>query len=310
MEAALRRTTRLRRLIGHEDILVLPGVHDALGARMAEQAGFQAVVSGGYSATATLLGQPDSSQLSYTEMVGYYERLCEATTLPVFADADTGYGGTTNVARTVRGYERAGVAGLLLEDQVFPKSCGHFAGKAVIPVREYIAKLKAALDARTDPDLVIAARTDAVAVNGMDDAIERLQLAHEAGADLLFMDALETTEEMQRFIRETPGPCLASVIEGGRTPALTAAQCAELGFAAVLYAIAATYAVARALKDVYAALARDGGTASVADRLVTFSEFNEIVGLSKLRARERELDEFAARLVEARGARLRVIAGG
>ncbi|HKB53879.1 MAG TPA: isocitrate lyase/PEP mutase family protein [Ramlibacter sp.] len=295
----------MRRLIAQEDILVLPGVHDALGARLAERAGFQAIVSGGYSASATLLGQADSSQLSYTEMRDYYARLCEATTLPVLADADTGYGGTTNVARTVRGYERAGVAALLLEDQVFPKSCGHFSGKSVIAVGEYIAKIKAALDARTDPDLIIVARTDAVAVAGLDAAIERMQLAHEAGADLLFMDALETTDQMRRFTRETPGPCLASVIEGGRTPALSAAQCAQLGFAAVLYAISATYACARALKDLYAALARDGGTAAVADRLVSFSEFNEIVGLSALREREVELDAFAVRLVAAGAARSR-----
>lgn len=293
----MRRTTRLRRLIAQNDILVLPGVHDALGARIAEQAGFKAVVSGGYSATATLLGQADSSQLSYTEMVDYYARLCEATTLPVLSDADTGYGGTTNVARTVHGYERAGVAALLLEDQVFPKRCGHFAGKSVIPLREYIAKLKAALDARTDPDLVIVARTDALAVNGLDDAIERMQYAREAGADLLFIDALETTEQMRRFRTETPGPCLASVIEGGRTPQLSAAQFAELDFAAVLFALTATYAFARSLQEVYAALARDGTTDALADRFVSFSEFNDIVGLSQLRARETDLDEFAGRLV-------------
>ena len=293
----MKRTTRLRQLIAQQEILVLPGVHDALGARIAEQAGFRAVVSGGYSATATLLGQPDSSQLSYAEMRDYYARLCEATSLPVFSDADTGYGGTTNVARTVRGYERAGVAALLLEDQVFPKRCGHFPGKAVIPVRDYIAKLKAALDARTDPDLIIAARTDALAVQGIDEAIERMQLAREAGADLLFIDALETAGQMRRFCTESGGPCLASVIEGGRTPALPAAQLSELGFAAVLFALSATYAFARALREVYSALSRDGSTAAIADRMVSFSEFNEIVGLSAVRARESELAGFAERLV-------------
>jgi len=299
--AHLRRTTRFRSLIAAPEIVVLPGVHDALGARLAAQAGFEALVSGGYSATATLLGQPDTSQLSYTEMVDYYARLCDATALPVFADADTGYGGTTNVARTVHGYERAGVAGLLLEDQVFPKRCGHLPGKAVVPVAEFVAKLKAALDARTDPDLVIAARTDALAVHGIDAAIERMQIAREVGADLLFIDALETREQKRRFCREAGGPCLASVIEGGRTPLVSAADAREMGFAAVLYALCATYAIAKALREVYAALARDGTTASVIERMVTFAEFNEILGLSGLRAREAELDAYARGLIAERG---------
>jgi len=299
----MRRTTRLRNLIAAPEIAVLPGVHDALGARLAEQAGFAALVSGGYSATATLLGRPDTSQLSYTEMVDYYARLCDATSLPVLADADTGYGGTTNVARTVRGYERAGVAALLLEDQVFPKRCGHLAGKAVVPVDEFVAKLKAALDARTDPDLVIAARTDALAVHGIDAAIERMQIAREVGADLLFIDALETREQKLRFCRESGGPCLASVIEGGRTPLISAADAREMGFAALLFALSATYAMAKALREVYAALARDGTTASMVGRMVTFAEFNEILGLPELRAREAELEAYGHRTVAERGRR-------
>ncbi|MGE5104254.1 MAG: isocitrate lyase/PEP mutase family protein, partial [Betaproteobacteria bacterium] len=177
----MRRTTRLRELIAAPDILVMPGVHDALGARLAEAAGFTAVTAGGYGATAALLGRPDSSQLSLTELSEMYSRLCDATSLPLLADADTGFGNVTNVARTVALYEKAGVAGLFIEDQVFPKRCGHMAGKAVVPRAEWFAKIKAALDARRDPDLVVMARTDALAVNGLDDAIERAQLAREAG---------------------------------------------------------------------------------------------------------------------------------
>ena len=218
----MRRTTRLKQLIDAPDILVMPGVHDALGARLAEAAGFTAVTAGGYGATATLLGQPDSSQLSLTELSEMYSRLCDATTLPLLADADTGFGNVTNVARTVRLYEKAGVAGLFIEDQVFPKRCGHMAGKAVVPRAEWLAKIESALDARTDPDLVIMARTDALAVNGLDDAIERAQLAREAGANLLFVEAPTNVEQMRRICAEIPGPCLANNIESGLSPLLPA----------------------------------------------------------------------------------------
>lgn len=289
----MRRTTRLRQLLAAPEILIMPGVHDALGARLAEQAGFSALVSGGYAASATLLGQPDISQLSYTEMVDYYARLCDATDLPLLADADTGFGGPSNVERTVKGYERAGVAALLLEDQVFPKRCGHDVGKQVIPRADYIAKLKAALDARRDPDLVIVARTDATAVYGVDEAIERLSLAREMGADLLFADALETPEQMRRLCRETGGPCIANIIEGGRTPEMSAAELAQIGFVAVMFALGITYAVAKAMRDHLAALKRVGSNAANRDNMLTFAEFNGIVGLPGRRDREAALAQFA-----------------
>ena len=203
----MRRTTRLKQLIDAPDILVMPGVHDALGARLAEAAGFAAVTAGGYGATATLLGQPDSSQLSLTELSEMYSRLCDATTLPLLADADTGFGNVTNVARTVRLYGKAGVAGLFIEDQVFPKRCGHMAGKTVVPRAEWLAKIESALDARSDPDLVIMARTDALAVNGLDDAIERAQLAREAGANLLFVEAPTNVEQMRRICASLSAVC-------------------------------------------------------------------------------------------------------
>src|SRR5262245_35953362 len=168
--AEMKCTTRFRLLIEAPEIVVLPGVHDALTLRIAEQAGFQAVTCGGYSATASLLGAPDVQQLTMTEMADMYARLCDATELPLFADGDTGYGNTSNVARTVRAYERAGVAGLFIEDQESPKRCGHMEGKRVIPAADMVAKLKAALDARVDADLIICARTDSRAVHGLDDA--------------------------------------------------------------------------------------------------------------------------------------------
>jgi methylisocitrate lyase len=293
----MRRTTRLKQLIDDPAILVMPGVHDALGARLAEAAGFAAVTAGGYGATATLLGRPDSSQLSLTELSEMYSRLCDATSLPILADADTGFGNVTNVARTVSLYEKAGVAGLFIEDQVFPKRCGHMAGKDVVPRTDWLAKIKAALDARRDPDLVIMARTDALAVNGLDDAIERAQLAREAGADLLFVEAPTDVDEMRRICAEIPGPCLANNIESGRSPLLSAQALEAIGYAVVVFPVAATYAVAYALRELFATIRRTGSTEECLAKLVRFDEFNALVGLGTQREREAAWQRYAEALV-------------
>jgi methylisocitrate lyase len=298
----MKRTTRFRLLIEAPEIVVLPGVHDALTVRLAEQAGFQAVTCGGYSATASLLGAPDVQQLTMTEMADMYARLCDATELPLFADGDTGYGNTTNVARTVRAYERAGVAGLFIEDQESPKRCGHMEGKRVVPAADMAAKLKAALDARVDADLVICARTDARAVHGLDDAIERCQLYREAGADLLFVDAPVSVEELRRVCSEIDGPCFANLVEGGKTPILSARQLEAMGFAAVTWPVSASYAIARAVADVYAALLRDGTTNAVRDRMLDFAAFNSLIGLEQVREAEAACDDFARDLLERHGA--------
>ena len=299
----MRHTTRLKTLIAAPDILVMPGVHDALGAKLAQAAGFEAITQGGYSATATLLGAPDSSQLSLTEMAAMYARLAEATTLPILADADTGFGNVTNVARAVRLYEKAGVAGLFIEDQVFPKRCGHMAGKAVVPTAEWIAKIRSALDARVDPDFVVMARTDALAVRGLDEAIARARIARDAGADILFVEAPTDIAQMRRICREIPGPCLANNVETGRSPVLPAAELQAIGYAAVVFPVAATYAVARALRDLYATLRRTGTTAQASATLASFDEFNELVGLSAQRRREASLQDQAERLVAGRATR-------
>jgi 2-methylisocitrate lyase-like PEP mutase family enzyme len=294
----MKRTTRFRLLIEAPEIVVLPGAHDALTLRLAEQAGFQAVTCGGYSATASLLGAPDVQQLTMTEMAEMYARLCDATELPLFADGDTGYGNTTNVARTVRAYERAGVAGLFIEDQESPKRCGHMDGKRVIPAAEMVAKLKAALDVRVDADLVLCARTDARAVHGLDDAIERCQLYREAGADLLFVDAPVSVEELRRVCSEIDGPCFANLVEGGKTPILSARQLEAMGFAAVTWPVSASYAIAHAVAAVYAALLRDGTTNAVRDRMVDFAAFNSLIGLEQVREAETACDDFARDLLE------------
>ena len=294
----MNRTSRFRQMIEAPEILVLPGVHDALSLRIAEQAGFLAVTCGGYSATAGLLGQPDVAQLTMTEMAEMYARLCDSTDLPLFADADTGYGNTTNVARTMRAYERAGVAGLFIEDQVSPKRCGHMEGKRVVPAAEMVAKLKAALDARVDADLIVCARTDARAVHGLSEAIDRAQLYREAGADLLFVEAPVTVEEMRRVCSEIPAPCLANNIEGGRTPILSARQLEEMGFATVTWPVSACYTIARSLRETYSALLRDGHTNNVRDRMVDFEEFNNLIGLPQVREAEAAYDEYAREMVE------------
>jgi 2-methylisocitrate lyase-like PEP mutase family enzyme len=282
----MERTTRFRLLIEAPEILLLPGAHDALSLRLAEQAGFAAVTCGGYSATASLLGAPDVAQLTMTEMADLYARLCDATDLPLFADADTGYGGPANVARTVRAYERAGVGGLFIEDQASPKRCGHMDGKRVVPAIEMVAKLKAALDARVDADLVICARTDARAVQGLDEAIERAQLYREAGADLLFVEAPLSVEELERIAASLPGPLVANMIERGVTPHLTRTRLEQLGFSLIVCPLAALFAAAHAVSEILGELRERETTEGALDSLLAFEELNELVGLESRYADE------------------------
>jgi len=294
----MNRTSVFRRLLQEPEILMLPGAHDALTARIIAQCGFKAYTAGGYSATAGMLGAPDISQLSMTEMVDFYTRLCDASPLPILADADTGYGGTTNVARTVRAYERAGVAALFVEDQVFPKRCGHMDGKRVVPRNEWLEKIKAALDSRVDPDLVIMARTDALAVKSIDEAIIRAHLAWEVGADLLFVEAPTDIEQMKRICSELDGPTLANNVEAGKTPFLTASELQAIGYAAVAYPVAATYTITKAVRELMVTLASEGSTLGMFDRMVSFEEFNNTVGLADIRAREIAYADFVKSFME------------
>jgi len=292
----MRQTTRFKQLIQSPEILLLPGIHDTLSARIGAAAGFKAMTGGGYSSSATLLGQPDTSQLSVTEMADHYARICDVIDVPFFGDGDTGFGNVTNTARTVRMYERAGLAGMFIEDQVFPKRCGHMSGKDVIPAQEMVGKLKAALDARQDPDFVIMARTDANAVNGLDDAIERMALYHEVGADLLFVEAPRDVAEMRRICSELDGPNLANMIEGGSTPVLSLAELDEIGFAAVTYPVAATFVVAKAMQDFMGYLAANGTTVGFDPDMLQFDAFNDIIDLQGLREREESYLTYAADL--------------
>ncbi len=282
----MKKTTLFRKLVMDDEILVLPGSYDALSAAIIAQTGFKATVVGGYASSASLLAKPDTGLLTLTEMVDRARYIVEAVSIPVFADGDTGHGNVTNVARTVKEFERAGVAGLFIEDQVSPKRCGHMGGKQVIPMEEMTAKIKAATDARTDPDLVIMARTDALAVEGMGPALERAHHYHEAGADLLFVEAPASEEEMARINRELKAPTFASMIEGGRTPPMTPSRLQALGFSVVAYGLSALYAASWAMRAVMEDLYRTGSTAGFMNRMITFDQFNELVGLDRIRTAE------------------------
>jgi carboxyvinyl-carboxyphosphonate phosphorylmutase len=231
----MKTTTRLRQMLGEPGIIVAPGAYDGFSARLVEAAGFRAVYMTGAGTAASHLGQPDLGLATLTEMATHAAHLASCISLPLIADADTGYGNALNVVRTVREYERAGVAGLHLEDQVAPKKCGHIAGKQVIPAREFADKIRAAAEYRTDPDFVVIARTDARAVTGLDDAIERGNLYADAGADLIFVEAPVSEEEMQRIAREVKAPLLANMVAGGRTPGLTVPALERLGFKLVIF---------------------------------------------------------------------------
>jgi 2,3-dimethylmalate lyase len=284
----MKKTTLFRKLMLDKEIFVIPGCHDALSAKIVELVGFKAVTMGGYAASAASLAKPDVSLLTLTEYVNIARNIVQAVDLPFFVDGDTGHGNVTNVSRTVRVFENAGVAALFIEDQVFPKRCGHMEGKQIIPTAEMVAKVKAAVDARVDEDLVIMARTDAIAVYGIDDAIERANLYHEAGADLIFVEAPRSVEEMKRINKNVDAPTLAIQLEGGKTPLLTTKDLQEIGFNVVVYPNATVYATAWALKGLWETLKKEGTTRSFTDRMICFDDFNTLVGLDKIR----ELESF------------------
>ena len=296
----MRTTTRFRNLLMADEILLMPGIHDALSARIAEISGFDAVTMGGFAATGALLAEPDSSQLGLTELADHYARICDAVSIPVFADADTGFGNPTNVCRAVRVLEKAGVAGLFIEDQVFPKRCGHTPGKDVIPVDGMVAKLKAALDARRDADLVIMARTDALAVDGIDAAIERASIYRDVGVDLLFVEAPGTVADMRRIVTEVGGLHLANMIDFGQSPDLSGPELEEIGFTTAVWPVSSIFAQAFAMRELMSALKRDGTTRAARDRMLRFDEFTDLVGLSSMRAREDEELIFANKMLSER----------
>jgi len=269
----------LRARLQRGDILVAPGAFDALTARLLEQAGFEAVYRGGYAASAAAFALPDLGITTLTDMTDHLRRMTSAISVPVIADADTGYGEVPQVIHTVRELEAAGAAAIQFEDQVFPKRCGHMEGKKVIPADEMVIKLRAALDARRDPETVIIARSDATAVTGLDDAIARSRAYADAGADVIFIDAPESEEHLKAIAAGgIDAVLMVNVSEHGKTPDLGAERFAELGFGLVIYPSSTLFAAAQSTKELAATLKAEGSTRSVVPRMMPFDEINDVLG--------------------------------
>ena len=261
--------------------LIMPGVYDALSAKIAARAGFEVTFITGYSLSATLLGEPDFGLLTQTEVVNAAQRVCSVIDIPVIVDADTGYGNAINVIRTVQDLIRAGAGGMFLEDQVWPKRCGHMRGKQVIPLEEQLNKLRAAVEAKGQNDFFIVARTDSRQALGLDEAIKRGIAFKNTGVDAIFIEAPESKEEMREISKHVKGHLVANMLERGVTPLMGPGELKELGFDLVVWPLAPLYSVAKSLTDVYATLRREGSTLSILDRLMPFDEFNGIVGLNE-----------------------------
>lgn len=278
----MRSTTEKRRLLRDKlhsgEFLSAPGIFEMISARLADRMGFEALYMTGYGTVASYLGEPDAGLASYADMVNRVGSFCRATQTPIICDADTGYGGLLNVAHTVRGYEAAGAAAIQLEDQEFPKKCGHTPGRRVIPAAEMVRKLKVAVEARADSGMLIVARTDSLSGLGLDEAIERGHRYAEAGADVLFIESPETVEQLERIGASFDVPLLVNVVEGGRTPQLSPQQYHELGFSLAIYPTAGFLATAQALTRVYGAIGKDRGTLDVQDALYPFSDMCELMG--------------------------------
>jgi methylisocitrate lyase len=277
----MNKAEAIRRLVEEKGTLVMPGVYDALSAKIAARAGFEIIFITGYSLSATLLGEPDFGLLTQTEMLGAARRICPLVHPPVIVDADTGYGNAINVNRTVQELIQAGAAGMFLEDQVWPKRCGHMRGKQVIALDEQLKKLRAAVDARKGGDLYIVARTDARQSLGLEEAVARGLAFKKAGADAIFIEAPESKEEMREIARRVPGPLVANMLERGVTPLMAPDELSDLGFQLIVWPLGPLYASAKALQGVYQTLRNVGTTKGILDRLMSFDEFNEIVGLNE-----------------------------
>jgi len=285
----MRVTTRLRELLAGPDLVVAPGAYDALSARLIARAGFPAVYMTGFGTAASVLGQPDVGLLTMSEMVSRAAALAAVVgDLPLIADADTGYGNPINVRRTIREYERAGVAAVHIEHQVWPKKCGHMEGKQVIPLNEMVQKIHAAVDARQDPDFVIIARTDANAVHGFEDALQRGQAYHEAGADVVFIEAPRSIAELKAIAQTFPNaPLLFNWAESGKTPLLTLNEIQTLGYKLVIFPVSMLFAATYAMLSLLDVLKQGQTPTPFAEHMVTFSQFTDQIGLPEIQALER-----------------------
>ncbi len=272
---------QIRDLLKQNRPLVMGGVYDGLSTRIAHRAGFEVLFMGGFSVAATLLGEPDFGYLTQTEIADTARRVGRLTDRPLLVDADTGYGNALNVIRTVELFQNAGAAGLFLEDQVWPKRCGHLRGKRVVERSEWLAKLRAVLATRGECDCFLVARTDARAAVGLEEAIARGQAARDLGADAVFIEAPESAAELEQIARAIPGPKVANMVEHGRTPLLSPDELHQLGFDLIVTPLAGLMASAKALQQVYALLQREGTLRDHLDQLMPFEEFNQLVELER-----------------------------
>jgi 2-methylisocitrate lyase-like PEP mutase family enzyme len=282
-----RPTTRLRALLARPGCVVAPGVADAFAARLVALEGFEAIYMTGFGTSLTRLGLPDVGLLTASEMVDNAYRIADASGLPLVADADTGYGNPINTRRTIRDYEKAGVAGVHIEDQSWPKRCGHLAGKRVIPTAEMVAKIKAACDARRDPDFVVIARCDAIAIEGLEAALERGERYREAGADVLFIEAPVGRAEVEKVAARFEGvPLLYNMAASGKTPDLPADELGRLGFRLAIYPNWLLLAAIPAMQNLLKELKRTGSIAHMRDKVATFKQFTDIAGLPEIQRLE------------------------
>lgn len=287
----INRAKQLRELLAKDQILMAPGAYDVWSAKLIEQAGFPAVYMTGYGVSASTLGMPDIGLMSFAEILDVARHMAAAVQIPLIADADNGYGNVLNVVRTVREYEQAGVAGIQLEDQVLPKRCGHMEGKQLISKEEMVAKIRAAAYARQNPDTVLIARTDAVAVNGFEDAIDRAIAYREAGADVLFVEAMQTREQVETAGRRVQAPLFANMVEGGKTPLYPADRLYEMGFRIVIYPVSTLYTATKAVQEALATLRQTGDLTRIQEQAESFRDFNRMIGLESYRNLEKQLTE-------------------
>ena len=281
--------TSIRKLLKDKSKpLVIPGVYDAIGAKIVEKVGFEAMFQTGYGTSATLFGMPDYGFIGSTETVDNARRICRAVSVPVIVDADTGYGNALSVWKLVRELESAGASGIFLEDQRWPKRCGHMQGKEVVPIDEYAEKLQAALDARSNKNFIIVARTDARATEGLDKAIERGLYYKKVGADVIFVEAPKTIQEMKKIGSAIDAPLVANMIEGGATPISSETKLHEMGFKIILYPLSVLFSNTYATLQILRELKRSGTTRKLNKKLVNFDQFNDLVELKKYRKLEKQ----------------------
>jgi len=272
---------RLHELVLRKQGLVVPGAYDCVSAKLVERAGFQAVYMSGYGTSASRLGLPDLGFAGLSEMSDQARNMASVVSIPLIADADTGYGNVLNVRRTVQMYEAAGVSALHLEDQMLPKRCGHLAGKQVVPIEEFRQKIRAAVEARTDPDLLIIARTDAIAVTGFDDALRRGEAAIKAGADILFVEAPTSAQQIETVAKTFEAPLLFNYAPGGRSPLLPFKRLRELEYAIILLPVDTLFVAVKAVQSFLAGVKEKDDVLAFADRYFPFAEFNDLMGLTE-----------------------------